>query len=352
MIINQLTRSVGIGVLFLFANLNAQSTNDKIIRNFIKNDVTFRANSNVEFKIQNEDKSKSLQSEVVNVQQYYNNTPVYKSLAKAVIRGGNVISFNNNFIRVNPNNIVRDKIDKSEALYTALRHLDINTSGFELLDEKSGDMINLPDNKVASIRFFYEKDNALVPAQLFFINQTKENKFYSTLVSLTTGEILENNNMINECSFEDNHFTGDPSENSSHLLTHFNNNLKNKNFSKAVTNASYNVFPFPIEAPTFGSRAIVSNPWDLTASPEGWHSNGTTNYTNTYGNNVLAYVDNNASNTVGFTPSSTTSGNLTFDFPFAESTSLSAYDNRASAVTNLFYANNMIHDIMYKFGFT
>lgn len=45
-----------IGVLFLFANLNAQSTNDKIIRNFIKNDVTFRANSNVEFKIQNEDK--------------------------------------------------------------------------------------------------------------------------------------------------------------------------------------------------------------------------------------------------------------------------------------------------------
>lgn len=187
MIINQLTRSVGIGVLFLFANLNAQSTNDKIIRNFIKNDVTFRANSNVEFKIQNEDKSNSLQSEIVNVQQYYNNTPVYKSLAKAVIRGGNVISFNNNFIRVNPNTIVRDKIDKSEALYTALRYLDINTSGFELLDEKSGDMINLPDNKVASIRFFYEKDNALVPAQLFFINQTKENKFYSTLVSLTTG---------------------------------------------------------------------------------------------------------------------------------------------------------------------
>lgn len=53
MIINQLTRSVGIGVLFLFANLHAQSTNDKIIRNFIKNDVTFRANSNVEFRIQN-----------------------------------------------------------------------------------------------------------------------------------------------------------------------------------------------------------------------------------------------------------------------------------------------------------
>jgi hypothetical protein len=33
-------------------------------------------------------------------------------------------------------------------------------------------------------------------------------------------------------------------------------------------------FHFPIEAPTFGSRSLVTNPWDLTASPEGWHSNG------------------------------------------------------------------------------
>ncbi|WP_374445969.1 T9SS-dependent M36 family metallopeptidase [Epilithonimonas sp.] len=350
--INQLTRTAGIGVLFLFANLSAQSSNEKIIRNFIKNDAAFRSNTNVDFRIQNEDKSSSLQSEIVNVQQYYNNTPIYKSLAKAVIRGGSVISFNNNFRQIS-NNVIKEKIDKSEALSAALRYLEIKDNGFEVLDENSGDMINLPDNKVASIRFYFEKDNALVPAQLFFINQSKDNKFYSTLVNLTNGEILENNNMINECTFEDNHFSGEPSEISNHLLSHFNNSLKNKNTSKAATDASYNVFPFPIEAPTFGSRAIVTNPWDLTASPEGWHSNGTTSYTDTRGNNAFAYVDNNASNNInGFSPQSTTTGSLTFDFPFAESATLSAYDNRSSAVTNLFYANNMVHDIMYKFGFT
>lgn len=349
--INQLSKCAGIGVFFFFANLNAQSS-EKIIKNFIKSDVSFRNNENAEFKILNEDNSASLKSNIVNVQQYYGTTPIYKSLAKAVIRDGQVFSFNNNFRKVN-SNIVADKIDKSEAFSTALRFLDIQNTGFQLMDEKDGDLINLPDNKVASVRFYFEKNNSLIPAQLFFINQSKENKFYATLVSLTTGEILENNKMIDECSFEADHFSGkSSSEVANHLVAHFNNHTASKNQTKAATDASYSVFPFPIEAPTFGAKSTVTNPWDLTASPEGWHSNGTTNYTNTYGNNVLAYVDNNATNSAGFSPVSTTTGSLTFDFPFAEGTTLSAYDNRASAVTNLFYANNMIHDIMYKFGFT
>ncbi len=350
--INQLTKSVGIGVFFLFANYNAQ-TNDQVIRNFIKHDVSFRNNSSVDFKIQNEDKSSSLKAEIVNIQQYHNDTPIYKSLAKAVIRDGKVISLNNNFRQVGSNSVVADKIDKSEAFSTALRHLNINNSGFELMDDKSGDLINLPDSKVASIRFYYENNGSLIPAQLFFINQSKENNHYATLVSLTTGEIIESNNLINECSFDSEHFS-DGTQEQDHLLSHFNTTPLVKNSSsKAATNATYNVFPFPLEAPTFGSRTLVTNPWDLAVSPEGWHSNGTTNYTDTRGNNVLAYVDNTASNNInGFSPQSTTTGSLTFDFPFAESPTLSAYENRSSAVTNLFYANNMVHDIMYKFGFT
>ncbi|OJX31679.1 MAG: hypothetical protein BGO86_07245 [Chryseobacterium sp. 36-9] len=351
--INQLTKSAGIGVFFLFANLNAQSS-DKIIRNFIKTDVSFRNNTAVDFRIQNEDKSASLKSDIVNIQQYYNDTPIYKSLAKAVIREGKVISFNNNFRQIGNNSIVADKIDKSEAFSTALRSLDIKDLGFELMDDKSGDLINLPDNKVASIRFYYERNNSLIPSQLFFINQSKENKFYGVLVSLTDGEILEKNKMIDECSFDRNHFTNETTENTNHhLLNHFNTSITDKNQFKAVTNATYNVFRFPIEAPTFGTRTLVTNPWDLTASPEGWHSDGTTNYTNTRGNNVFAYMDNTASNNInGFSPQSTTTGSLTFDFPFAESSTLSAYDNTNSALTSLFYANNMVHDIFYKFGFT
>lgn len=350
--INQLSKCAGIGVFFLFANMNAQST-EKVIKNFIQNDVSFRNNTDAEFKILNEDHSASLKSNIVNVQQYYGKTPIYKSLAKAVIQDGRIVSFNNNFQKVG-SNVISDKIGKNEALSAALTFLNIKDSGFEIIDETSENLVNLPDNKVASIRFYFEKNNSLIPAQLFFINQSKENKFFGTLVSLTTGEILENNKMIDECSFGPDDFAAlETYDNTEHLINHLNNNISAGNHSKAAADASYNVFPFPIEAPTFGPRSIVNNPWDLTASPEGWHSNGTTTFTNTTGNNVFAYVDNNASNnTNGFSPQSTTTGSLTFDFPFAEGTTLSAYDNRSSAVTNLFYANNMVHDIFYKFGFT
>ncbi|SDF21938.1 T9SS-dependent M36 family metallopeptidase [Epilithonimonas hungarica] len=349
--INQLTKCAGIGVFFLFANVNAQSSK-QLISNFIREDVSFRNAVTPEFKILNEDNSASLRSNIVNVQQYHGNTPIYQSLAKAVIKDNKVISFNNNFQKANLT-VVADKIDKSEALSTALRALDIKEGNFELVDESKGEMVNLADDKVASIRFFFTKNNSLIPAQLFFINNTKENKHFSVLVSLVNGEILEKNNMVIECNFGDADRFSESEDNSSHLLSHLNNNLNSKpNHSKAVTDASYNVFAFPVEAPTFGSRSIVTNPWDPTASPEGWHSNVTLNYTNTYGNNVLAYVDNSGTNTAGFSPTSTTTGSLTFDFPFAESPTLSQYENRASTVTNLFYANNMVHDIMYKFGFT
>ena len=353
--INQLSKCAGIGVFFLFANLNAQSS-EKVIRNFINSDVSFRNNANAEFKVLNEDNSVSLKSNIVNVQQYHEGTPIYKFLATAVIRDGKVVSFNNNFQKTN-NIQVKDKIDKSEALSIALRSLEIKNDGFELFDDKNGDVLPEDGKKVANIRFYYQKNNVLVPAQLFFINQVKENKSYSVLVSLTDGEILESTNMIIECAFDPNHFTSDPNfpapdlSFAYHNHYHQNKETFSKN-TKAVTDATYNVFPFPVEGPTFGSRSLVSNPWDLAASPEGWHSNGNTNYTNTYGNNVLAYIDNSGNNTIGFSPQSTTTGSLTFDFPFAESTTLSAYENKGSAVTNLFYANNMIHDIMYKFGFT
>ena len=70
----------------------------------------------------------------------------------------------------------------------------------------------------------------------------------------------------------------------------------------SADNASYNVFPLPIEAPSFGSRSIITNPWDLTSSPEGWHSDGTNHYTITRGNNVHAYADMGATNNIGYSP--------------------------------------------------
>lgn len=345
-----LTRSLGIGALFFVSVLSAQDT-ETIIRDYIAKESSFKkTDNNFYFKVLTENNSSSLSASIVDVQESYNSIPIYKSLAKAVIRDGQIVFFDNNFQKNNKKPLA-PKIDKSIAFSKALNVLGIRDFGFKLMSETE-EMVNLPDNKVANMRFYFEKDNNLIPAQLFFVNNSKENYSFSFVVSLLDGSVLEKNNMIIECAFDMNHLENE--DTSQHFLSHINNKSDHHaipSVTKAVTNATYNVFPFPVEAPTFGNRFLVTNPWDLASSPEGWHSNGTKSFTNTYGNNVLAYVDNDATNQEGFSPESSASGSLMFDFPYQESPDLSAYNNKSSAVTNLFYANNMIHDIFYKFGF-
>ncbi|WP_449399551.1 M36 family metallopeptidase [Chryseobacterium wanjuense] len=70
----------------------------------------------------------------------------------------------------------------------------------------------------------------------------------------------------------------------------------------------------------------------LTASPEGWHFDGTTRYTNTRGNNVYAYEDTAATDLPGFSPDGGTARN--FDYPF--SINGTPASNQSAAITNLF----------------
>ena len=73
---------------------------------------------------------------------------------------------------------------------------------------------------------------------------------------------------------------------------------------------------------------------------------------NTTGNNVLAYADrdNNNEPDLNSSPNGTVAGdNLTFNFPLDLRDR--PVDYRDAAVTNLFYWNNIIHDVLYNYGF-
>jgi len=95
---------------------------------------------------------------------------------------------------------------------------------------------------------------------------------------------------------------------------------------------------------------LVSEPSDDIASPFGWHdTDGVSgaDFTITRGNNVWAQEDRNGDNGVGHAPEGTAT--LTFDFPLDLDQPAAGYEN--AAITNLFYHNNMMHDIWYKYGF-
>jgi hypothetical protein len=122
--------------------------------------------------------------------------------------------------------------------------------------------------------------------------------------------------------------------------------------TNVIDGSTYNVFAFPFENPNDGARTLVTNPADAFASPFGWHdTNGApgAEFTVTRGNNVHAYTDVDNNNNVD--PGSDPSGgaNLQFDFPFDQTQAAPA--SRNAAVTNLFYWNNIVHDVFYQYGF-
>ena len=131
-----------------------------------------------------------------------------------------------------------------------------------------------------------------------------------------------------------------------------------------ITTATYRVVPFPAEAPSFanGAHALRTDPW--TAAPGNattlkWNTGlGGTDYNYTRGNNVWAYQDRsnaNSGSVAASASSSTALPNLTFDFTpnyTVDPTQTTPVPNQQFNTTNLFYWNNVIHDVMYQYGFT
>jgi subtilisin-like proprotein convertase family protein len=122
----------------------------------------------------------------------------------------------------------------------------------------------------------------------------------------------------------------------------------------------YLVYAMPAESPNHVSpvppadgRVAVNAPWS-TASPYGWHdTNGSPGAESQYsvGNNVDAYEDSNNSNspTGGNAARAYGGPDLDFSHPIDLTQEPSTY--RPAAITNLFYWNNIIHDVFHAYGF-
>jgi hypothetical protein len=118
---------------------------------------------------------------------------------------------------------------------------------------------------------------------------------------------------------------------------------------------AYNVYAIPKESPNDGGRTLEVNP-ATGASRNSWHNldaDAARETINTTGNNVSAYADRDNNNQPD--PDSSPegeldgSGNLTFDFPLDLADKPADYQD--AAVVNLFYWNNIIHDVLYNYGF-
>ncbi|SEH43310.1 T9SS-dependent M36 family metallopeptidase [Chryseobacterium culicis] len=298
------------------------------------------------FKIINVDPSKSLNGDVVGIQQTINGIPVFGSSANVLIRDGKVLNFADTFIKSYPSAIKGKENGRKSALVASTIEKLNGLSSVKNIDGK--------ESPIVANAVYFAKGGELILGYQFFVEEKGTSNVWNTIVSTEDGSILYQENTTLSCSFHDeayDHHSESFAENIPVSLPANSaaENLQNPaNFVLAPDNATYNVFAFPTEAPTFGARTLLTNPWDLTASPEGWHSDGTNHYTITRGNNAFAYTDENNTNTPQFSPDG--GANRAFDFPLDVTAAHTTYTS--AAVTNLFYNSNKMHDVFYKFGFT
>ncbi|MDX1421239.1 MAG: M36 family metallopeptidase, partial [Rubricoccaceae bacterium] len=122
---------------------------------------------------------------------------------------------------------------------------------------------------------------------------------------------------------------------------------------------AYRVYPAPVESPNHtappppaDARVLVADPDDAAASPYGWHDTDGApgaEFTRTRGNNVHAYTDTNNDTNPDAGSDPDGGAGLLFDPPLDLTLQPSA--NRPPAVVNLFYWNNVFHDVMWHYGF-
>jgi extracellular elastinolytic metalloproteinase len=190
----------------------------------------------------------------------------------------------------------------------------------------------------------YENTLKLVWNCEVYNNETQD--WWQIRVDANTGEILGENNWTTHCDQHDTHSRiTTPQRIQSIVVAN-----QAKNFHKKTSGSQYRVFPMPIESPNHGLQQLVSVLPDSVASPFGWHDTDGVlgaDFTITRGNNVFAKEDTLARNGIGYSPEG--GAELIFDFPYQEN--VRARLNLDAAITNLFYWNNVIHDVFYRYGF-
>ncbi len=114
-----------------------------------------------------------------------------------------------------------------------------------------------------------------------------------------------------------------------------------------TNNDSYSVFTDnPIDTP----QTLKAGPGAGNAeSPSGWLDSGSHRTIDISGNNVNAYLDATNTNSADAGGSAVSDGN--FNTAINLGLQPTTTGNRAVAVQNLFYLNNVIHDKLYKHGF-
>ena len=337
-------------------SLTTQDVNDLIAHKL----VAFGVNPQDLIEYEIVDQYVSSNSGVFNLylRQKYQDIPVYNGIINIHLKDEVIVKVGDRLVK-GIRNIPFQKsriVSAEHALRSALAHLDLATVQIPRKSESRKNKTNV----VAEVRF--QAGNVSkqpISTQLFWIPKGDKGAqliwvmeidmidgadFWHICIDAEDGKFVQKTSLNISCQF------GMPGSEEVSELKCNDACRAHEPPPHTIGDSTYNVFDLPNESPNHGVRKIVHKPWERAgfgnaATTYGWHYDGTDSFLITRGNNVFAYEDTaNTSN--GYSPMDSS---LSFDYTL--NFGLPPDENLDASITNLFFWNNSIHDILYQYGF-
>ena len=342
-------------IFCFFTTISVFSQNEftSTINNYLEDNMSrylFLGSDIDEFTINNEINSESMDMKILYINQTHNGLKIHNAISTISIKDNEVFHYANNFISNIDNKInsTQPLISAKAAIINTVNHFDLGQ--LDSLEEISNSDKNFIFNSAGvsqheipvSLGYFNLNENSIRLVWDLSIHSTNGKFWYSVRVDALTGVIIDKSDWIINCSFESS-----TSINTSKIFE-TSNQINNK--SLLSDGSQYNVFALPAESPIHGPRQLLLEPSNDLASPYGWHDTDGAEgpeYTITRGNNVWAREDIDGQGGQGYSADGTSELNFDFELNFEQQ----PIGYQDASLTNLFYTNNMMHDIWYQYGF-
>ena len=324
--------------------------------NLNKSELSLQSQDIEDIVIDKHSYSKSMDVENVYVVQQYQGIEIFNSVSSFAIRNGQVLnagfSFKKNISE--KVNTTSPSINAATAINNAAQNLGlIIPSNIELIENVSDNKFIFSDGGISlenipvKLVFQTMEDNSLRLAWDLSIYLLDASHYYSVRIDAVNGALLDTVDWVVSCSVEKGMFS-----NHTHIKDDSRLFSQTTNEMAVSGGAQYRVFAMPIESPNHGVETLEADPsGEGEGSPFGWHDiNGApgAEYTITRGNNVWSKDDINSNNgTDGV--SADGGADLIFDFPYVFDAP--PVEMIEAATVNLFFWNNLMHDIYYQYGF-
>jgi hypothetical protein len=368
-------------VFVFFAAFGFSQNPNQKIQNYINqnlNKLNVSSSETTNWLVESETSSESTGITNYLVMQTYNNVKIDNSYVYFWIKNGEIINSPEGFIsnvgsKINTANTTLGVV---EGFSSALLKLNENIFSSSIISSdknkfKLSNGTQTEDPVRAELVYFPNENGDLVLSWSYEFYSQNGNHLWKVKIDATNGSLLEKFDLVHNCSFGPRH---NHSASCTSAVKSFDSNklFKDQTVETLLTpgTTNYRVIPWNYESPNHSARQLITNPEattvlapsTLAASPNGWHNASTSVggstasllYGYSRGNNAFAYSDyTNVDPTTPTTYTNASSGtypNLTFDFAYG-GTGVAAPTYINAAITNLFYQNNIMHDLWYQYGF-